>query len=115
MRVLVLGSIGALNTDGRAIRLSSPLVQRLVAVLVTEQGRPVSVDRLVQVLWADSPPDTAAKNLQVYVSRLRNELGREAIVTSNLGYTLAAVGRYRRGGVRTRSAHAPALPIWLMH
>ena len=90
VQVLVLGSIAAARGDGRAVRLGSPLVQRLVAVLVTEAGRPIGRDRLIEVLWGDSPPDGAANNVQVYVSRLRGELGRDTIETSSLGYALAA-------------------------
>ena len=34
------------------------------------------MDRLVDELWGERPPDTATKTVQVYVSRLRKELGR---------------------------------------
>ncbi|WP_063830640.1 AfsR/SARP family transcriptional regulator [Kitasatospora phosalacinea] len=52
-----------------------PLKQRLVlAVLLGEANRFVSVDRLTEALWADEPPRTARKNIQVYVSALRRTL-----------------------------------------
>jgi DNA-binding SARP family transcriptional activator/WD40 repeat protein/tRNA A-37 threonylcarbamoyl transferase component Bud32 len=89
VRVLVLGSIAAVRGDGGPLRLGSPLAQRLLAVLVTEAGRPIGRDRLIEVLWGDSPPDGATNNLQVYVSRLRGQLGHDTIETTSLGYALA--------------------------
>ena len=124
-KVLVLGPIGATKQDGRSLRLGSPLVQRLVGVLATEAGRPIGWDRLIEVLWGDSAPDGATNNLQVYVSRLRNELGRDTIETSTLGYALAvSVGldaaEFERGLQRARStdladalvAYDEALALW---
>ena len=35
----------------------------------------VSADRLIDELWGDEPPPTAAKSIQVHVSKLRKELG----------------------------------------
>ena len=55
----------------------------------------VSVDRLKDALWGDSPPTTAATALQGYVSQLRRTLesgaegGASLLVTSSPGYSLA--------------------------
>jgi DNA-binding SARP family transcriptional activator len=48
----------------------------------------VSAERLIDELWGDEPPATAATALQVYVSRLRKALGQEAIETRDPGYLL---------------------------
>ncbi|TML08559.1 MAG: hypothetical protein E6G39_17715, partial [Actinobacteria bacterium] len=85
----VLGAIGIRRRDGRELPLGSALVQRLVAVLVTEQGRPISRDRLTEVLWADSPPEGPHNNLAVYISRLRTGWDRDSIETSPAGYALS--------------------------
>ena len=90
VQVLVLGPIGATGDRGRAVRMGSALMRRLVGVLATESGRPIARDRLIEVLWGDSAPRGATNSLQVYVSRLRNELGHDTIETSSLGYALAA-------------------------
>ncbi len=48
------------------------------------------MDRIVDALWGESPPATATKTVQVYVSRLRKILGAEALVTRGGGYALVA-------------------------
>ena len=47
----------------------------MLAILLLHRGELVSVDRLVDELWGERPPDTATKPVQVYVSRLRKALG----------------------------------------
>ena len=48
----------------------------------------MSVDRLVDELWGERPPPTAAKNVQGYVARLRRVLGDGALLTQAPGYAL---------------------------
>jgi YVTN family beta-propeller protein len=50
----------------------------------------VSTDRLIDHLWGERPPATAAKTVQVYISRLRKTLGADLVVTHGRGYVLAA-------------------------
>src|SRR5215210_2303423 len=59
-------------------------------MLALEVGRMVSADRLVEGLWGEEPPSSAAKMVQLYVSHLRPLLeGSGArIVTRNGGYVL---------------------------
>ena len=53
------------------------------------RGRACSTDALVDAVWGPSPPASARKLLQVYVSQLRKALPRrEALVTSPRGYAL---------------------------
>ncbi|MEU6171633.1 tetratricopeptide repeat protein [Streptantibioticus parmotrematis] len=60
----------------------------LCAVLLLEANRAVSVDRLVQALWGDSPPSTAIASLHNHVMRLRRALaGRgDRLITVPSGY-----------------------------
>ncbi|MEU0413430.1 BTAD domain-containing putative transcriptional regulator [Streptomyces griseorubiginosus] len=52
-----------------------PLKQRAVlATLLCAPNRFVPVDELTEAVWADEPPRTARKNLQVYISALRRTL-----------------------------------------
>ena len=46
------------------------------------------VERIVEALWPGEPPSSAAKLVQLYVSHLRNKLGREAIETVPSGYRM---------------------------
>jgi DNA-binding SARP family transcriptional activator len=61
----------------------------LLAVLVLHRGEAVSTDRLIDQLWGERAPATAAKTVQVYVSQLRKSLGAGVIVTQGRGYRLA--------------------------
>ena len=50
----------------------------MLAILLLNRGEVVSMDRLVDELWGERPPGTATKTVQVYVSRLRKELGEDS-------------------------------------
>jgi YVTN family beta-propeller protein len=74
----------------RAVALGGPKQRALLAILVLRCGEVVSSDRLIDQLWGERPPATAAKTLQVYVSHLRKALGNEVLLTRGGGYVLAA-------------------------
>ena len=66
LELRLLGPVEAL-VDGQPVAL--PAKQRAVlAALALDLGRPVSTDRLVDILWDERPPEQAVKTLQVYVS-----------------------------------------------
>ena len=63
----------------------------LLAVLLLRANETLSADRLIDELWGDRPPPTAAKTVQVYISRLRRALGdvgEGMIATRSHGYEL---------------------------
>jgi DNA-binding SARP family transcriptional activator len=65
------------------------LKQRAVlALLLLDPGRVVSIDRLVDALWGEEPPRTAVTSLQNFVSQLRKALGPEILETKPPGYRL---------------------------
>ena len=70
--------------------------QRLVlATLLLAGGRPVSADRLVDVLWGEDAPPTARNTLQAHVSGLRRALGpagAPAVVRRDPGYAVDLAG-----------------------
>lgn len=74
LQVQVLGPLGA-QRDGTPLDLPGRRERRVLAVLALHPGERVSVARLVELLWADDPPRTAAKTLQAIVSRIRAALG----------------------------------------
>jgi DNA-binding SARP family transcriptional activator len=61
----------------------------VLALLILHRGELVSTDRLIDELWGESAPPTAAKTLQGYVSRLRKVLGADALQTQGHAYRLA--------------------------
>ena len=74
--------------DGEPVELPAGKPRALLALLLLHAGEVVSVDRLVDKLWGESPPPTAAKNVQGYVARLRRALGDDVLVTHAPGYAL---------------------------
>src|SRR5689334_1027705 len=79
---------------GAAVPLGGSKPRALLAALVLERGRVVSVHRLVDLLWDADPPPTATGLVQTYVSGLRRQLrrtGREDVIqTRPPGYLILA-------------------------
>jgi predicted ATPase/DNA-binding SARP family transcriptional activator len=69
----ILGELRVLRA-GAPIPLGGPTALRLLAALLIDAPRAVDRDTLVERLWGDRPPATAATALQVHVSRLRRAL-----------------------------------------
>jgi DNA-binding SARP family transcriptional activator/class 3 adenylate cyclase len=74
--------------EGRAISLGGVKQRGVLALLLLERNRVVPRDRLVDALWRDDPPPSAANSVQVYVSKLRKLLDDGALDTQAPGYVL---------------------------
>ena len=85
----LLGPLEVLD-NGRSIQLGGPKQRALLAVLLLHANDVVPAERLADEVWGASPPATSAKTVQVYVSRLRKELGADRVVTRAPGYLLRA-------------------------
>ena len=85
MRFKVLGPL-EVTDNGRQIALGGSKQRGLLAMLLLNANKTVSVDRIVDGLWGEAPPATAQKMVQLYVSRLRKELGQGTIQTTSPGY-----------------------------
>jgi len=87
----VLGRVG-ITVDGRMLPLPSTKMRYLTAALLLHGPRGISLDRLICVLWNDSPPASARKNLHQYVHRLRNLLAgfglNDRLMSLSEGYLL---------------------------
>ena len=83
----LLGPVEA-RVDGVPLAAIGPKQRALLALLLLNVNELVPHASLVDGLWGDHPPETAAKALQVYVSQLRRVLGRELILTRPGGYRL---------------------------
>jgi DNA-binding SARP family transcriptional activator len=73
MRFKVLGPL-EVEADNGPVALGGPKERLLLALLLTRPNQVVPVDALVQGLWGEHPPLTAAKTLQSHVKRLRRVL-----------------------------------------
>ena len=62
----------------------------VLAALCVGPGQVLSPEQLAEAVWGAHPPASWAKNLQGCVSRLRKQLGPDAIRTSAQGYRLTA-------------------------
>ncbi|MTE18780.1 AfsR family transcriptional regulator [Streptomyces sp. TRM43335] len=90
-RYEVLGGTRVLDEDGAAVPLGGTRLRTLVTALALAGGRTVSTGALVAKVWADGdPPADAVGALQALVGRLRRTLGRDAVVSQEGGYRLAA-------------------------
>jgi predicted ATPase/DNA-binding SARP family transcriptional activator len=88
MEIRVLGPIEATAEQG-PVQLAAPMLRRLLAALVVSGGETCSRDALIDALWGESPPASAPKLLQVYVSQLRKVFPEPArIRTRGGGYVL---------------------------
>lgn len=82
----ILGPLEVVD-DGREVSLGGTKQRAVLACLLLRANQVVSNERLIDELWGDAPPPTAVKTIQVYVSRLRKELG-DRVGTRPPGYIL---------------------------
>jgi predicted ATPase/DNA-binding SARP family transcriptional activator len=90
----ILGSLEALD-EGRDVAPAGSKQRALLALLLLHANETLSIERLIDELWGEHPPATAARTVQAHVSRLRKALdagagngGGVAIVTREHGYQL---------------------------
>ncbi len=93
----MFGALGPFECrwNGRAVALGGVKQQMVLALLVLEANRTVSVDRLLEWVWHEDAEPRNAATLQVYMSNWRRELApaaaeldRALIVTRRPGYEL---------------------------
>ena len=88
MEIQVLGPV-ELRDNGAEVPVGGPRQRRLLAALVVNAGKVVSVERLIDAVWAgEEPPERAARTLHTYLSRLRAALGDGLIQKRDPGYSL---------------------------
>jgi DNA-binding SARP family transcriptional activator len=89
LRFRVLGPLEVLR-GSEPVTIGGQKHRALLAALLVRANEVVSTDRLIDDLWGDEPPRTAATSLQNFVSQLRKALGADAVVTRAPGYLLSA-------------------------
>ena len=109
MEFRILGPLEVVE-DGRTLDLGGPKQRALLAALLLRANEVVSQDALIDDLWGESPPTTAAKTLQAYVSRLRKALAgpddeaRSDGAAGDARARLRPADRPRRRSMPTRSS-----------
>lgn len=88
--IIVLGPVSL--RSGQSTTVVRGQQGKVLALLVAEYPRVVSVDKLVRSLWSDSPPSSARTGLGVVLHRVRERLGgTDVIVNEHDGYRLQVV------------------------
>src|SRR6266498_1578645 len=95
MEFRVLGPLEAWHGGGR-VPLGGRKQRALLAILLLRANEVVSSDALIDELWGERPPPSAAHTLHAYVSRLRKTL-RQSGVDDHVLETLPAGYMVRAG------------------
>ncbi|MGB9227513.1 AfsR/SARP family transcriptional regulator, partial [Mycobacterium sp.] len=107
-----LGVLGPLQVrqDGAPVAIPGAKPRAILTMLGLHTGSVVSADSLIELLWGDYPPRTAAKALQTHISSLRRTLGDGVVVTEGAGWTLNGpsvdAARYKSAAKSGREAAA---------
>jgi DNA-binding SARP family transcriptional activator len=83
----VLGPLEVLDGDA-PLPLGGRKPRALLARLLLDAGRTVSVDQLVDDLWGEDVPESAVKMVHIYVSQLRKALPAATLRTRPPGYSV---------------------------
>jgi DNA-binding SARP family transcriptional activator/tetratricopeptide (TPR) repeat protein len=83
----ILGSL-QVTRAGMRIEPDTPKLRALLVDLLVHHGQTRSADRLIDDLWAGSPPATAPGVLQNYVSQLRKVIAPDVLRRDGTGYVL---------------------------
>ena len=107
-----LGVLGPLQVrqGGAPVTIPGAKPRAILTMLGLHGGSVVSADTLVELLWGEDPPRTAAKALQTHISSLRRTLGDGFVLTEGAGWTLAGTevdaARYKVAARQGRDAAA---------
>ncbi|MGD1257908.1 BTAD domain-containing putative transcriptional regulator [Mycobacterium seoulense] len=107
-----LGVLGPLQVrrDGAPVAIPGAKPRAILSMLGLHGGSVVAADTLVELLWGEHPPRTAAKALQTHISSLRRTLGDGFVLTAGAGWTLAEAevdaARYKAAARLARDAAA---------
>jgi DNA-binding SARP family transcriptional activator len=118
----VLGNLEVI-VDGSPADVGGTQPRTVLAMLLVAGGGVVRADALIDTLWGDQPPESAAGTLQSYMSRLRRALsprargeGAKVLVWDAPGYKLVVdelaldSRRFERGAERGRTLLAEGDP-----
>ncbi|MGW4959541.1 BTAD domain-containing putative transcriptional regulator [Nonomuraea sp. NPDC004186] len=89
MQFGILGPLQVRSPGGEPLAIGGPRPRALLALLLLDAGRMVSVERLIDGQYGDRPPTEAANAIQAQISRLRRSLPAGLIEFHGAGYRLA--------------------------
>ncbi|MFG2019382.1 BTAD domain-containing putative transcriptional regulator [Actinomadura geliboluensis] len=97
LEIRLFGPLAVADGERGVLDLGTRKQRALVAMLALEPGRVVSLDRLIDELWAGEPPAGATPTLRAYIAHLRKVLEPDrpprtpprVLLTREPGYLLA--------------------------
>src|SRR5215207_1517950 len=89
MEFRLLGPL-EVSVDRRVLPIGGKKQRVLLAELLLHANEIVSVDRLIDAIWGEKPPETARNTVQTYVRHLRKTLEAARIQHRAPGYVLLA-------------------------
>src|SRR5215210_9466278 len=87
MEFRILGPLEVRDGD-HVLPLPGARQRALLSILLLHANELLPASRLIELLWDDRPPRSAAKGLQVHISELRKFFGTNRISTRPPGYAL---------------------------
>jgi DNA-binding SARP family transcriptional activator len=119
----VLGWVTATGRNGEELAIGGARRKAVLAMLLLSPAVPVSLDRMVDVIWGEAATAVARNAAQAHVSRLRKALRHEdvAVVGRATGYHLDVdpeqvdLFRFRRLVAGARATDDPARTHDLLH
>src|SRR5271154_1014405 len=112
LQAVELGVLGPLQVrqDGAPVAIPGAKPRAVLTMLGLHHGSVVSAHTLVELLWGEDPPRTAAKALQTHISSLRRALGDGFVLTQGTGWAIAEsevdASRYKSAARLGRDAAA---------
>src|SRR6266542_7119187 len=87
MEFRILGPLEVWD-DGGELTLGGPKPRALLTLLLLRPNEVVPADRLIDELWGEDSPESAAAALRVNVSRLRKALPQDVLASRSPGYVI---------------------------
>ncbi|MGW0811396.1 AfsR/SARP family transcriptional regulator [Nonomuraea sp. NPDC002799] len=92
MRFRILGPLEA-ERGGEQLHLGGGLQRVAMAIMLLDANRVVPVNRMIEAIWGEAPPETARNQIQIRISHLRRLLGdtvqpHNLLITMPPGYLL---------------------------
>jgi WD40 repeat protein/DNA-binding SARP family transcriptional activator len=84
----ILGRLEVLDEGRETVAVAGSKQRALLALLLLHGNETLSTSRLIDELWGEEPPATAAKTVHVHVSRLRKALAAGGDGNSSAGLVL---------------------------
>ncbi|WP_031159676.1 AfsR/SARP family transcriptional regulator [Streptosporangium roseum] len=117
MTFAILGPL-EIRRRGETAEITGQRLRTLLGLLLLDAGRVVPVDRLIEGVWEDRPPNAVGNALQALISRLRTALAdqRGLVEADAAGYRLAVAPdrvdahRFTRLAAEGRAALAAGAP-----